>query len=329
MSKLIPVIYRNMEYPHGIKANVNEISGNFNKEKLIINSFYSLHTDSASKKRKFDSKIFNGLVHLKKAQKDGIPQLWYDRNWANDFYNFIDCLIGENKAPEVLEIHPPFINYPIFDKCRISTKKFDYREAFKIFLDIFNVFYEKFKEICPETIILIENRGSSWAGRFLLSKPSDIEIFADILKGSGSKLKIVLDYPQIFSALYISAYTKEKKELQDKGILIDDDILKSVILLNNNLENFKKAIGGFHMWGKQKDENGIWRSHSGNFNTLFSDNANLKKKFLMSVYSTFNDDEARYFVPEVNSGAADFYSIVTDMVNINNNNKGFIFMSET
>jgi hypothetical protein len=49
MSKLIPVIYKNMKYPSHIKANIHELSGNFNKKELIIKTSYSLHTDSASK----------------------------------------------------------------------------------------------------------------------------------------------------------------------------------------------------------------------------------------------------------------------------------------
>ena len=85
MSKLIPVIYKNMKYPSHIEASIHEVSGNFDKEKLSINDFsYSLHTDSASKLRTFCPKIFCDLAHIKSVQKDGVPQLWYDNNWAKD-----------------------------------------------------------------------------------------------------------------------------------------------------------------------------------------------------------------------------------------------------
>ena len=42
MSILIPVIYRNMNYPFHIEANIHEIDGNFYKEKLIRRSRYGL-----------------------------------------------------------------------------------------------------------------------------------------------------------------------------------------------------------------------------------------------------------------------------------------------
>ena len=41
----------------------------------------------------------------------------------------------------------------------------------------------------------------------------------------------------------------------------------------------------------------------------------------ISVFSTFNDDIARYFVPEVNSGESDLHSIVNDL-----EQEGFIFI---
>jgi len=323
MTKLIPVIYRNIQYPSQIEAKVHEVSGNFDKEKLSIDDFtYSLHTDSASKAQTFSSDVFHDLEHIKKVQKDGIPQLWYDENWANDFFTFIDRIIGNNPHPEVLEIHPPFNNYPIFESCKLSARKFDYCKAFKIFLDIFNVFYKQFKKKYKETTVFIENRGSNWSGRFLLSKPSDVLKFARILNNSNSGLKIVLDYPQLFSALYISTNIKKKKDLIKEGIMIDDEILEKIISFNNEIKKFKEVIGGIHMWGKWKDENGNWASHAGNFDTFFSNNNELKQKFLSSVSSTFDDSIVRYFVPEVNSGESDLHSIVADM------KKGFIFISK-
>jgi len=322
VSILIPVIYRNMNYPFHIKANIHEVSGNFDKEELTINDFpYSLHTDSASKAQTFSLKIFHDLSHIKSVQKDGIPQLWYDKKWASDFFTFIDRIIGlNNPHPEVLEIHPPFNNYPIFESCKLSARKFDYCKAFKIFLDIFDVFYKKFKEKYITKTILIENRGSNWKGRFLLSKPSDVLEFARVLSNSNSGLKIVLDYPQLFSAVYISASNKKKKVLRQRGIIIDDELLEKIISFNQKIKKYKELIGGFHMWGKYRDENGNWSSHAGNFNDFFSNNDELKHEFLKSVSSTFDDGIARYFVPEVNNREA-VHSIVTDM-----KKAGFIFI---
>ena len=89
------------------------------------------------------------------------------------------------------------------------------------------------------------------------------------------------------------------------------------------LIKYKELIAGFHMWGKRKDRNGKWTPHSGNFDTFFSNNKELKQIFLNSVLSTFKDKIDRYFVPEVN-GKDDLYSIVKDMENAN-----FKFKSHT
>jgi hypothetical protein len=145
--------------------------------------------------------------------------------------------------------------------------------------------------------------------------------FAYILSNSNSGLKIVIDYPQLFSAVYISTNIKKKKELQHKRIMIDEEILEKIISFNNEIREYKEIIGGFHMWGKSKDENGNWTSHSGNFNDFFSKKDELKQKFLESVSSTFNDGIERYFVPEVNSGDKDLFSIIDDM----EKDKRFIF----
>jgi hypothetical protein len=91
VSKLIPVIYRNMKYPSPIKAYIHEISGNFYKEKLIVRSPYSLHTEPSSVPRTFNSKIVNELEHIKKRK-----EIIY-RNYGiikNGQMNFIYLLIG-------------------------------------------------------------------------------------------------------------------------------------------------------------------------------------------------------------------------------------------
>jgi hypothetical protein len=274
-----------MNYPSHIEAIIHELSGNFYKEKLIVNSPYSLHTEPSHGKRVFNSKIVNELKHIKEAQKGEIPQLWRNKEWAEDFFIFIDALIPSNKPPEVLEIHPPFD---------------DYCSTFDQFLDTFNVFYQKFKSKYPTAKIVIENRfGTRYkGGKFLLSKCSDVLKFAEILSKADIDLKIVLDYPQIFGVEI--GMIKKLKELE------------KIISFNQELKKYKKVIGGFHMWGKLK-KNDRWIPHAGDFDTFFSNNNELKHKFLSSVFSTFNDGIARYFVPEVHSGKEDLHSIVTDM----------------
>jgi hypothetical protein len=98
-------------------------------------------------------------------------------------------------------------------------------------------------------------------------------------------------------------------------------LVENIVSFNQKLKKHKKLVGGFHMYGKLKTGN-RWTTHAGNINTFFCNKKELKHKFLSSVFSTFNDDMARYFVPEVHSGEDDLHSIVADMVDV-----GFSFIS--
>jgi len=295
MTKLIPVRYNGKNYPPHIKSTIQEVAGNFDKDVIIVNSSYSLHTEYSYMARKFNSKIIKDLTHIISAHQDNVPKLWYNNDWANDFFIFLDRLIASNKPPDVLEIHPPFK---------------DYCSSFEQFLDIYKIFYNKFINKYPNTVILIENRcGTMYKnGKFLLSTCSDVLNLCDVLRKLNVNLKIVLDYPQIFSAELIK---------------MDNINLNKILAFNSELKIYKEVIGGFHIWGKRKSEKGRWAPHTGNFNTFFSNNNDLKKEFLESILNTFDDEIERYFVPEVNSGEEDLLSIVADM-----ENAGFIFNTE-
>ena len=300
VSRVIPVIYRNMKYPAHIKASIHEVSGNFcMKKELHVNFPYSLHTESSFEQRTFGSKFVNGLEHIKKAQINGIPQLWRNKEWADEFFTFVERLINSNKPPDVLEIHPPYM---------------DYCDSFNHFLKTFKVFYDKFELKYPKTKIFIENRyGTRYKdknkkpGKFILSTCSDILEFCKILGKKNINLKIALDYPQIFSA-----------EINDDGLKWNDIALekKKILSFNKDLEKYREQIGGIHMWGKLRSKDGKrWKAHAGNFDTFFCKNKELKNEFLKSVFSTFNDGKDRYFVPEIISGTNDLHSIVKDMKN--------------
>jgi hypothetical protein len=202
-----------------------------------------------------------------------------------------------------LEIHPPFN---------------DYCKSFDDFIYLFKIFYEIFKKKYPTTTIVIENRfGTRYkGGKFILSTCDNVLKFCEILsntRNSDIDLKIVLDYPQIFSA-----ETKLEKNVENWMGSNPSQLVENIIKFNLNLDKYKELIGGFHMWGKLRS--GIrWIPHAGNFDTFFSNDKLLKEKFLGSVSSTFNDNIARYFVPEVNSRENDLKSIVTDM-----KEKGFV-----
>jgi len=317
MAILIPINDGIRKYPPEITTNLQEISGDFAIEKpLSVNFPYSLHTESAHsihirKKERitFNSKIITDFENIASAQRNGIPQLWRNVEWSNEFFEFINWLVGSSIPPEILEIHPPFI---------------DYCNSFDNFLDIFKNFQKIFYEKYNNTKVVIENRcGTLYKdeynkeGKFLLSTHNDVLKFAEILYNNPDiRLKIVLDYPQIFSAIIA----------EDNKISMDnlESAVEKIKSFNKDLKKYRTVISGLHMWGKIKNKNGKWNPHSGDFDTFFSNNQSLKYDFLESVFDAFNDDIPRYFVPEVYLGSQeDLHSIVYDM-----EKAGFIFLSK-
>lgn len=282
---LIPITYHSKRYPIGVISNIDEIAGNFDKENIIPIRKYSLHTEYSHMKRKLDNKLINKYLKLKSSQKDNIPQLWKDKTWAEEFADFIIELIGNNDAPEIIEIHPPFN---------------DYCPDLNTFFDIYEVFEKKILKKYPNVNIFIENRCGTFykGGKFLISNCKSIIKFLDELKKKNLRLKLVLDYPQVFSA---------------ETIKMDDIKLDKIIMFNKNVNQYIEFIGGFHLWGKRKSVKGRWTPHTGDLNSFFSNDELLKNNFLLSIKETFNDNMARYFVPEVNSSEADLQSIVYDL----------------
>jgi hypothetical protein len=141
---------------------------------------------------------------------------------------------------------------------------------------------KKIKSKYPTTTIVMENRfGTRYkGGNFLLSTCSDVLDFCIKLVNSNLNLKIVLDYPQIFSS-----ETDKKKKAENWMGIYPEELLEKVISFNENLILYREVIGGFHMWGKLKTGN-RWTPHAGNFDTFFSNENELKQKFLSSVSST-------------------------------------------
>jgi hypothetical protein len=73
-------------------------------------------------------------------------------------------------------------------------------------------------------------------------------------------------------------------------------------------------IGGVHLWGKTKSASGRWVSHVGTLDTLFCDRNDIKAEFLAALVSGLDDNNPRFFVPEVNSGEEDLHAIVRDLL---------------
>lgn len=128
-----------------------------------------------------------GLERIKQAHQDHLPKLWFDKAWSSEFAEFVKRLIGDNKAPKIVEIHPPFNDY-----CGSIVE----------FLDLYAWFEEELGGTFPDTKIFIENRcGSMYrGGRFLVSGLESIAALCESIGKQGLKLRLVLDFPQLFTA---------------------------------------------------------------------------------------------------------------------------------
>ena len=287
MAIFIMTRYNNKKYPQNIPCDISEIAGHFDKKPIIQNSRYSLHTEYSYYKRKLDNQLLKDLNEIKVASKNGIPQLWKNEIWAKDFFKFIEKLLYNSIEPEIIEIHPPFI---------------DYCNSINNFLNIYEIFEKLILNKYSNTKIFIENRyGTNYSKKFLISNCNDVINLCRNLSEKKLKLQIVLDYPQLMSS--------EKIDFNKKSI-------DSIIDFNNNIKIFNKYIGGIHLWGK-KYINNRSIAHHGNLDTLFNDNSTDKDLFLKSVYDTFNDDVLRYMVLEVNSNVDDLHDIINDLIKYN------------
>lgn len=292
MSKLIPVLYNNKQYPEGIQVKVQEIAAHFDIKAVNPHMQYSLHTEYSYGKRSFKSPYAKGLDVITASHKNGVPQLWKNEKWSLEFAEYIIKMVPASSEPKIIEIHPPFNDY-----CKDIHQ----------FLDVYSVFEEAILEKFRNVEILIENRTGTiyTGGSFLISNVKSLLSTANLINTYNLKLGIVLDTPQLFTAHRIKGY--------DLNPEMFSDIFRPLYDIRNN-------IRALHLWGKYRNHNGRVVAHQGDLNTYF-ESEKMKNIFLNELVKLFNDDIARYFVPEVNSGSDDVISIVNDLIRA-----GFIFV---
>jgi hypothetical protein len=274
------VKYHKQEYPSDITLRTEEVAAHFDISKInsILNC--SLHTEYSYGKRKFDSSLISSFPALMAAQKDGVPQLWKSEKWAEEFAQFVIKLVEEKSKLNVIEVHPPFIDYTDING----------------FIRAYMIFEEHIHNKFPNTEIFIENRyGSIYhGGRFLIAKLDDIFDLCEYISNERLHLKIALDIPQIFTAHNASKRAE-------------------YIELMAEIKNLQDYIGGVHLWGKSRSSTGRKVAHCGDLSSFFEDDIEIKKQFLESFSDCFNDGIARNLVLEVNSRNADILSIINDL----------------
>ena len=157
MKKFEMVKYGRWEYPTDVPIRISEIAGHFDKSDIYPKQEYSLHTEYSFGSREFNSCCLNGLDVIRSSNLYGIPQLWKNREWAQEFAQFITAICAGHSAPEVIEVHPPFI---------------DYTGNMHNFIEVYKEFEYSILEKYPNVKICIENRcGSRYkTSPFLFSK---------------------------------------------------------------------------------------------------------------------------------------------------------------
>lgn len=260
------------------------MAGHFDKQAIDASEHYSLHTEYSYGKRKFGTERISHDSVLREANKDGVPQLWKSNEWAASFADFIIGLTKGHTPPEIIEIHPPFSDY-----CTLSE-----------FIDRYCAFEKKIHAVYPHALIVVENRSGSVyrGGKFIIGKAKEIAHLCEMIRQSNIDLGVVLDFPQLLTAEGIdpSAFNAEKYCAAIDALVPCRDMIK-----------------GIHIWGKKKSATGRWVAHSGNLDTYFPDNPEVKKTFIHGIHRICDDGARRFFVPEVNSGAEDLESIMNDL----------------
>lgn len=294
--KLIPVKYHGKNYPEPIVPQLNEVAGNLDSKQISEKFPYSLHTEYSYMKRSLDSNLLDGLDELKSAHKGGIPQLWKNVKWSEEYAIFLERLIGDSIDPEVIEIHPPFK---------------DYCKDLNAFWECYLVFFHRISSKYPRTKIMIENRcGTMYTGAtFLFSTCSEMLELCEFLAAGHTELGIIIDYPQLFSA---------------EKVKMDDVKIEKILSFNESIKSVASTVSAIHLWGKRKSQKGKrWTAHTGDLNTFFSGDIPKKEAFLQSIREAFSDEKERYFIPEVNSSEGDLVSIINDMLKM-----GIIFVQK-
>lgn len=288
--QLIPINYGGKPYPVGIAPKIQEVAAHFDVKNITPNVPYSLHTEYSYGKRSFDSKYVKHLSEIYNSHKQGVPCLWKNKKWAEEFFEFV-VNIASNLPypPAVIEIHPPFN---------------DYCESIEDFIEVYSVFEKLTIDYFPQTEILIENRcGSIYTGgKFLIRNVTNIADLCSILREKDLRLKAVVDFPQLFTA---------------HGYKINNgnNFNSEMHSVFSQLETCRNEIRGLHLWGKKVSETGRTVSHCGDLDSYFNYNKDLKDNFLQNLRDLFSDDKSRLFVPEVNSSSSDMQNIVRDLLN--------------
>ena len=290
MATFIPFEYGRKKYPGGIVCPIEEVAGHFDKSVIRPRMAYSLHSEFAYASREWDSERIQEFPILLASQEQGIPMLWTSIGWAEEFADFLIRLVGGHAPPEIIEIHPPFL-----DAC----------PDIPAFLERFLAFERSIHAAFPGVRICLENRAGTQYKRseFLVSSIDSVRCMLETIDRQGLPLSMVLDYPQFFTAEDYNLANFPLARFRQQ---------------HDALSPFRKYIAGIHIWGRRGAA-----SHVGDLDDLFCGDIEAKRGVLRLLNEFYEDCQIRYFVPEVNGAESDLQSIVQDFLEA-----GAVFHSE-
>jgi len=279
MSLFHMVQYGRLDYPKGMPLPLIEVPGHFDIEPLQVTVPYSLHTEYSYGPRRFSSSAIHKYSAIPEAARQGVPQLWTSMEWSRSFALFISNLTQGAPAPSVIEIHPPFS---------------DCVPSIEAFLDNYAVFEDVMQSLYPGVQIVLENRtGTQNPCGFLISKAADLSALADHAQRCDLNLKLALDIPQLLHAE--RAHTAAE--------------IHAVL---ERLQRVRSRIGSIHLWGRKRQKNGRFTSHTGDLDSWLPE-ADAKAALLSGLHDLTDDQVIRWMVLEVNSGNIDLQSIIYDL----------------
>ena len=276
------VRYHRKEYPSYIPLEMEEAAGHFDAAVPRPALPYSLHTEYSYGARTFKNSLLKKYPEIAAANKGGVPQLWKSEAWAEMFAQFLIDLTRHTRAPDVIEIHPPFQ---------------DYMGSIKDFVNIYKVFETAIRSRYEKVRIHLENRcGSLYqGGAFLISTAGQLKELCSCIESARLSLRIALDIPQLYTAHRVTPGKSHE-----------------ICRLLDEAAEMRPYLDGVHIWGKTL-ANGRRIAHCGDLNTYFNHDMALKGAFLAALGRLFNDSRTRNLVLEVNSSSDDLVSIIEDL----------------
>lgn len=290
--KLILVRYKDAVYSGRVRSSVRMVDGHFDAGPVVETGRYLLSTEFSYGRRKFNSETMAKCAEVIRASRDGLPLLWFSKEWSLAFVHFIELLTEAAAQPEAIEVYPPFTAY---------------MTTINDFLNVYLYFEEGIKRLFPGSKIMICNRNKAAQRdmKFLISSADDLEQLCEAIAKYQLDLRIGLDVSQLLETeAYHARYMGDDK----------------IRILFGKVKGFRDYVSGIHVLGKMRGADGRKSTNSEDFDSMFGNSRNKKRAFLESLAFVFDDEVARYFVPEITGGIDRINSVVRDL-----QSAGFLF----